>query len=35
MVKISKDYFVELSQDEALQFVSKKEKIINSQVEKI
>ena len=35
MVKVSKEYFVELSQDEALQYVSKKEKLMNNQIERL
>ena len=33
MVKISKEYFVELSQDEALQYIGKKEKSLNRKIE--
>lgn len=29
MVKIGKEYFVELNQDEALQYISKKEVVLN------
>lgn len=35
MVKVSREYFVELSQEEALQYVSKREKMMNSQVDQL
>ena len=33
VVKVSKHYFVELNQEEALKFIEKKEKVMNAQVE--
>ena len=35
MVKIGRDYFVELSQDEALQYIGKKEKVLNRRTEQL
>ena len=33
MVKVSREYFVELNQDEAFRFVDKKEKLMNQQID--
>jgi prefoldin subunit 5 len=35
MVKIGRDYFVELSQDEALQYIGKKEKVLSQRSERL
>ena len=35
VVKISRDFFVELNQEEALNFVGKKERVMNAQIEKL
>jgi prefoldin subunit 5 len=35
MVKIGRDYFVELSQDEALQYIGKKEKVLTQRSERL
>ena len=34
MVKVSKEYFVELSQEEAILYVDKKEKLYKGQIER-
>ena len=35
MVKVSKEYFVELSQDETLVYVDRKEKLLKTQIERL
>lgn len=35
MVKIGREYFVELSQDEALQYIGKKEKVLGQRSERL
>ena len=34
-VKVSREFFVELNQVEALNFIDKKEKVMNAQIEKL
>ena len=33
MVKIARDFYVELKQEEALQYIGKKEKVLNRKIE--
>ena len=35
VVKVSRDFFVELNQLEALAFIEKKERVMNGQIEKL
>ena len=35
VVKVSRDFYVELNQEEALHFIAKKEKVMNAQIEKL
>ena len=35
VVKVSRDFFVELNQLEALNFIEKKERVMNGQIEKL
>ena len=35
VVKLSKEFFVELNQEEALNFIGKKERVMNGQIEKL
>ena len=35
MVKVSREFFVELNQEEALNFIAKKERVMNTQIEKL
>ena len=35
VVKVSRDFFVELNEEEALNFIGKKERVMNAQIEKL
>ena len=35
VMKVSRDFFVELNQEEALNFIGKKERVMNTQIEKL